>query len=130
GQVALALGQAILTERRLDEARRHARDLVPALEALLAGQYWRPNDVNAVVVSQGPGSYTGLRVGIMSAKTFAYATGAKLFAASTFEAAAARALDELDMLEVIADAQQDRLYIQRFAHGEVDEHPRAVTDVT
>ena len=75
GQVALAEGDALLAARRLDEARHQARDLAPAVADLLAAIGWKPRDIAAIVVSRGPGSYTGLRVGIMSAKTFAYAAG-------------------------------------------------------
>src|SRR5207244_8181870 len=117
GQVALARGGALLALRRLDEARRHARDLVPALRGLLDEQRWRPRDVQAVLVSRGPGSYTGLRVGIMSAKTFAYATGCVLLAVDTFAAIALQAPSEVGRLDVIADAQQDKIYVQAFARS-------------
>ena len=78
GFVALAEGAALRGLRRLDEARRHARDLAPATAELLAAQGWKARDLHGVVVSRGPGSYTGLRVGIMSAKTLAYAVGCAL----------------------------------------------------
>src|SRR5207253_4227955 len=78
GQVALAHGEELLGVLRLDEARRHARDLAPALAELLAQQGWKARELDAVFVSRGPGSYTGLRVGIMSAKTLSYATGCAL----------------------------------------------------
>src|SRR5260370_41614633 len=84
GLVALAEGERLLGERRLDEARRHARDLAPAIRDLLADQGWRARDLDAVVVSRGPGSYTGLRVGIMSAKTLAHAPGCTLLAGDPF----------------------------------------------
>ncbi|HEX5270525.1 MAG TPA: tRNA (adenosine(37)-N6)-threonylcarbamoyltransferase complex dimerization subunit type 1 TsaB [Gemmataceae bacterium] len=117
GQVALAEGDSLLSARRLDESRNHARDLTPAIADLLAGAGWKPRDVSAVVVSRGPGSYTGLRVGIMSAKTFAYAAGCALLAIDTFPVIAARAPAGADPLDVIADAQQQKVYVQRFAHG-------------
>jgi tRNA threonylcarbamoyladenosine biosynthesis protein TsaB len=103
--------------RRLDEARRHTRDLAPAVADLLAGQGWRPRDVQAVVVGRGPGSYTGLRVGIMSAKAFAYATGCALVALDTFAVLAAQAPAEAGRLDVLADAQQDKVYVQSFCQG-------------
>ena len=56
GLVALARGQRLLGERRLDEARRHARDLVPAIADLLEGQGWKARNLSAVLVSRGPGS--------------------------------------------------------------------------
>ena len=119
GQVAVAEGDALRAVRRLDEARRHARDLAPAVRDLLAGQSWRPRDVNAVIVSTGPGSYTGLRVGVMSAKAFAYATGCALVAVETFAAVAAQAPPEAGRLDVLADAQQGKVYVQGFARAEV-----------
>src|SRR5262245_25336168 len=115
GQVWLARGDRLLRGRRLDEARRHARDLAPAVAELLAGEGWRPRDLDAVVVGRGPGSYTGLRVGVMSAKALAYATGCALVAVDTFTAIALQAPDEADRLDVLADAQQDNVYVQAFA---------------
>jgi tRNA threonylcarbamoyladenosine biosynthesis protein TsaB len=114
GQVALALGDELGGVRRLDEARRHARDLAPAAAALLAEQGWRPRDVQAVIVSRGPGSYTGLRVGIMSAKTFAYAAGCILLAVDTFAALVLQTPASIARVDVVADAQQDKVYVQSF----------------
>jgi len=114
GVVALAAGEKLLGEQRLNEARRHARDLAPMVSALLAKQGWRALDLEGVFVSRGPGSYTGLRVGVMSAKTLAYATGARLLALDTFAAIARQAPSNANMVDVVADAQQDKLYVQRF----------------
>ncbi len=115
GLVALAEGDRLLGEKRLDEARRHARDLAPAMAALLAEQGWKARELAGVIVSRGPGSYTGLRVGVMSAKTLAYALGCKLLAIDTFAAIAHQAPASASVVEVIADAQQEKVYAQRFA---------------
>jgi tRNA threonylcarbamoyladenosine biosynthesis protein TsaB len=120
GQVALAEGAAVRQVRRLDEARRHARDLVPAIADLLTAQRWRPKEVQAVIVSRGPGSYTGLRVGIMSAKTFAYLTGCTLLAIDTFAAIVRQAPAEATHVDVLADAQQEKVYVQSFARRAMD----------
>jgi tRNA threonylcarbamoyladenosine biosynthesis protein TsaB len=113
GRVALAEEGRVLAAGVLDEGRRHARDLAPCVRDLLQERNWRPADVEAVLVSRGPGSYTGLRVGIMSAKAFAYATGCKLLGVDTFAAIALQSEPALHV-EVIADAQQGRVYCQRF----------------
>lgn len=125
GQVAVALGEDLRGLRRLDEARRHARDLAPAVSELLAEQGWRPRDVKAVIVSRGPGSYTGLRVGIMSAKTFAYATGCALLAVDTFAALALQAPAPIARVDVLADAQQDKIYVQPFVRESAGWQPLA-----
>jgi tRNA threonylcarbamoyladenosine biosynthesis protein TsaB len=114
GQVALAEGNRLRKVRRLDEARRHARDLAPAVRDLLTTAGWRPRDLQAVVVSRGPGSYTGLRVGIMSAKALAYATGCTLLGIDTFAAVARQAPAGGENVDVLADAQQRKVYVQPF----------------
>ena len=118
GWVALAEGEQLPHVRRLDATRRHARDLAPAAAEILGRQGWKPRDVQAVFVSHGPGSYTGLRVGIMSAKVFAYATGCILLAVDTFAAIALQAPEAgPQIIDVLADAQQEKLYVQRFARS-------------
>jgi tRNA threonylcarbamoyladenosine biosynthesis protein TsaB len=114
GLVAVAQGEHLREVRRLQEARRHARDLAPAVAELLAAQGWKPRDIDAVAVSRGPGSYTGLRVGVVSAKTFCYATGCRLLALDTFAVIANQAPVEVQRLTVLADAQQDKVYVQEF----------------
>ncbi len=114
GQAALAAGDQLLRARPLDETRRHARDLAPAVVELLAAESWKPRDLNGVIVSRGPGSYTGLRVGIMAAKVLAYAVGIPVVGVDTFLAIAAQAGPEVSRLDVLADAQQDKIYVQPF----------------
>lgn len=130
GLVALAQGERLLRTRRLDESRRHARDLAPAVAELLAAEGWRPRDLQAVLVSRGPGSYTGLRVGIMSAKTLAYATGCALIAVETFEVLAWQTPAEAAVVYVLDDAQQDRLYVQKFARTAASGEWTAASDLT
>jgi tRNA threonylcarbamoyladenosine biosynthesis protein TsaB len=121
GQVALAEGKTVRGAKRLDEARQHARDLVPAVRDLLTAQGWQPRDLAGVIVGRGPGSYTGLRVGIMSAKALAYATGCALLAIDTFHAIAQQVVEEMGSVDVLADAQQDRVYVQRFGRSSSSE---------
>jgi tRNA threonylcarbamoyladenosine biosynthesis protein TsaB len=98
----------------LDDSRRHARDLALTIEQLLRDASLQPRDLTGVMVSLGPGSYTGLRVGLASAKALAYATGGKLIAVETFAAIAAQSPPEADQVWVIADALQGQVYHQRF----------------
>jgi tRNA threonylcarbamoyladenosine biosynthesis protein TsaB len=121
GAIGIAAGSTLLAEKMLDETRRHARDLVPAMAELLRGQRWRPKDLDAVFVSLGPGSYTGLRVGVMSAKTLAYATGCAAIGVPTFLAIARQVRCPALELTVVADAQKNKLYVQRFRRESADE---------
>jgi tRNA threonylcarbamoyladenosine biosynthesis protein TsaB len=130
GQVAVAEGERLLGVRSLDEARRHARDLAPAVGELLAARGWQPRDLDSVVVSRGPGSYTGLRVGIMSAKALAYATGCALLAVDTFAAVAVQAPADVLTLHVLADAQQNKIYVQGFRREAMGTELTASTPLT
>src|SRR2546421_2591709 len=102
GQVGVARGAELLAARRLDAARRHARDLVPAVGELFRGQGWRARGLTGVIVGRGPGSYTGLRVGLSAAKALAYATGCALVAVDTFAVIARQADVAADRLEAVA----------------------------
>src|SRR5690606_26101803 len=75
-------------------------------------------ELTGVVVGLGPGSYTGLRVGVMSAKTLAYAVGCELVGVETFRAIARRVPVGAATLDVIAEAQQRRRYPQRFTRSD------------
>ena len=114
GQVGLALGGAVASQVALDPNRRHNRDLAPAVQHLLRGAGLSARSLVGVMVSVGPGSFTGLRVGVMSAKALAYALGCKLVAVPTFHAIAAQATVKATSLEVIADALKGLVYSQRF----------------
>src|SRR5689334_18531380 len=85
-RIGLARGGAVVRSASLDETRRHARDLAATVDSLLKAESLHPKDLTGVMVGRGPGSYTGLRVGLTSAKALAYATGCKLIAVDTFAA--------------------------------------------
>lgn len=115
GRVGLARGAAVVRAVALDETRRHARDLAAVVCEILSAEALRPANLTGIMVSVGPGSYTGLRVGLATAKTFAYATGCKLIAVPTFAAIALHS-SERDVL-VVSDALQGRIYRQRYSGG-------------
>jgi len=105
----------VLAARELKSAgRRHAQSLVAEIDALLRENSARAADCDVVAVSVGPGSFTGLRCGVVCAKTFAYATGCRLTAVDTFEAVATASPDEVEAVSVIADAQRGDIYIGRY----------------
>lgn len=72
----------------LDVRQRHAQVLLPAIRSALAECRLTPREISLITVTSGPGSFTGLRVGIMAAKTWAWATGARLVAIPSLTAIA------------------------------------------
>jgi tRNA threonylcarbamoyladenosine biosynthesis protein TsaB len=89
GGVAGLDGERIAV-RHFAAAADHARLLAAALDEVAAELGWRPRDVELVAVIRGPGSFTGLRVGITTAKAVAWAAAARLVGASLFEVLAWR----------------------------------------
>lgn len=115
GTLALLEGDKCLAEQTLDRAgRRHAQTLVAEASELFRRFELRPADCRAVAVSIGPGSFTGLRVGVVFAKTFAYVTGCAVAAVNTFLAIAENAPDGFDSLHVVEDAQRGELFAGEF----------------
>ena len=114
GFVALAVGGTVVGTRVLDPGRRQNRDLAPFAGELLTAAGLTPKSLRGVVVSVGPGSYTGLRVGLISAKVLAYAVGCELIAVPTFAAIADLAPPELTAVDVISDGLQGLVYSQRY----------------
>jgi tRNA threonylcarbamoyladenosine biosynthesis protein TsaB len=103
--------------RRLEESRRHARDLASAVVALLGVRGWRARDLTAVIVGIGPGSFTGLRVGLASAKALAYAIGCPLYGVPTFEGLVRQLPAEATRAVAIADALQGKVYVEEFGRS-------------
>jgi tRNA threonylcarbamoyladenosine biosynthesis protein TsaB len=114
GSVALVESGRLLGEKKLALGRQHGQVLIPALGELLAGCSKRPRHCNLIAVSVGPGSFTGLRVGVVCAKTLAYAIGCPLAAVNTLHAIACNAPPDVSMVNVIGDAQRGELFTARF----------------
>jgi tRNA threonylcarbamoyladenosine biosynthesis protein TsaB len=82
-------GSNVLLELELNPGQRSAQSLAPAIKSLLQQVSWQPAEVQLVAVTIGPGSFTGLRVGVTTAKTFAYSVGAEILGIDTLETIAA-----------------------------------------
>src|SRR5208282_2376277 len=78
GSVALLQGSAVLVEQSFSHGLKHAAGLLPMIDQMVRGQGWEPADLQHVYISQGPGSFTGLRIGVTLAKTLSLATGARV----------------------------------------------------
>ena len=125
GYLGLVKGHDRIQECWLESARKHVSDLAPAINKLLCETGWQPSQLDAIAVGIGPGSYTGLRIGIMSARTLALVTGARLLGLGNFEIqAAGLPQDAPEQIEFIADAQQDKLYRQTFCKSDQQYKPQ------
>jgi len=117
GSVAALWGERVLIERRLPLAKGTAAELVPTIREILQQVGWRPIDIQGVGVTIGPGSFTGLRVGVTTAKTLAYATQAAVAGVDTFEAIAFACPPVVSHLAVVIDGQQGQIVCKQFRRG-------------
>ena len=109
GSLAIAKGSEILCELTLDAKLRTAQSLVPGISQALGEVGWKPDEIQLVALTIGPGSFTGLRLGLTTAKTFAYAVGAEILGIDTLEAIAAGVPEEVEQVAVAIDAQRGQL---------------------
>jgi tRNA threonylcarbamoyladenosine biosynthesis protein TsaB len=93
-----------VAERPLGEAGEHARRLMPELVTAAAALGWQIPAVDLVAVVRGPGSFTGLRVGVTTAKTLCWAVDARLVGVSGFEVVARQSAAACGQPEEVAIA--------------------------
>lgn len=112
--VALSDGDRVVAHATLDRPRAHAEHLVPMIADVLHRGAVDRKDLAAVAVSSGPGSYTGLRIGVSTAKGLAAATGAGLVSVPSLLALAYRAepfARRNDRIAAAFDARRDEVYV-------------------
>lgn len=119
---ALHDGRDVVARTSTIDARRHTEILAPAIEAMFAETDVAPADLSRVAVGVGPGPFTGLRVGIMTAMTFAYALDLPIGGVCSLDALAHRAhtLGMRGPLLVATDARRKEIY---WAHYDLDGGP-------
>ncbi len=83
--VALSIGSRLIDEKISRESRAHARVIAPMTLEILKDSGYTIDNCDAVVVSGGPGSYTGLRVGVSLAKGLCYGSGKPLISVESVE---------------------------------------------
>ncbi|WP_028926886.1 tRNA (adenosine(37)-N6)-threonylcarbamoyltransferase complex dimerization subunit type 1 TsaB [Pseudonocardia acaciae] len=129
-------GPAVLAERAYPGARRHGEQLMPAVREVCAEAGRRLDELDAVVCGAGPGPFTGLRVGLVSAASMGDALDVPVYGVCSLDAVAAAAqvtvTDVTDVtaepLLVVADARRRELYWAAYdEHGRRTEGPAVDT---
>ena len=109
GSVALLDGSTAVARADLPTRERHSAGIVPLLDGLLGASGWTLRDLEAVGAGLGPGSFTGIRVGLTVARGLAFSLGIPLKGVSSFEALARGAGGE-GRVAVFSDARRGRIY--------------------
>jgi tRNA threonylcarbamoyladenosine biosynthesis protein TsaB len=114
GRVAAAEGPRLVGQLELSPDQRSAQSLAGGIRQVLVDVGWSIGEIELVAVTKGPGSFTGLRVGVVTAKTLAYAIGARVIGLNTLEVIAAQARCEAPRLSVAIDAQRGQVFAATF----------------
>lgn len=119
--VALHDGASVVAESTTLDARAHAEHLAPNIRAALASAGAEPGDVTDVVVGIGPGPFTGLRVGIVTGRTFAFALGLPVRGLTSLDAIAHEAWlgGRRGDLLVATDARRKEVYAATYVLDDV-----------
>jgi len=117
--VALHDGDGVLAESSTLDARRHGEYLAPGIVQVLAQAGRTAAEVSAVVAGTGPGPFTGLRIGLVTARTFAFACGIPVFGVCSLDALVHQAwLEDAAGLGkscvVATDARRKEVYWARY----------------
>lgn len=107
----------IVSAGQLSGEMQHASELMPLVDRLLNEQGWPADSITDVLVSIGPGSFTGLRLGVTVARTLAWSIGARLVAVPTVDCLARNALAARPVpqhLAVLLDAKRSQVYAAAF----------------
>lgn len=117
GSVALVEGGAALGEVRLRPPVGHSLTLLPSIEFLLRALALGPLDVDGYAIALGPGSFTGVRVGLATVQGLALASGRPCLGLSNLDVLAARIVGEADCLVAVVDAYRDEVWTRRYDRG-------------
>ncbi len=120
---ALLKDETVVAEETVHRLLGQAEGLLPQIEQLLQNCQVKKEEIGAVAVSRGPGSFTGLRIGLATAQALAWAWGCKLLGVGTLEALAYNLPVEGLILSPLMDAQKGNYYqaLYRFKEGSMEE---------
>ena len=114
--VALLEDEKLVAESTVTVKKNHSISLMPTIDFLVAQAGWQPSDLERIVVAQGPGSYTGLRVAVATAKTLAYALDIDLVGVSSLQALTDLTVD--GVVIPIMDARRNNVYAGFYENGQ------------
>lgn len=103
-------GKTVVCREVAEQGYSHAEKLHVFIEAVLHTSQLQFKDLSAIAVSQGPGSYTGLRIGVSAAKGLCYALKIPLIAVDTLEILASKANIESGLIIPMIDARRMEVY--------------------
>ena len=114
----MAADGRLLTERTITEGMRHGRELLPNIAEATSQAGWAAQSIDLLALSIGPGSFTGLRISVMFARTLASQSPVRILAVPTLAVIAAGAPTDQRDIAVLTYAQRDGVYRARYCRND------------
>lgn len=114
--IALTKGKSLLEELTSKAERNHSIHLIPHIQQLLSSVGLSPRELDAFAVGVGPGSYTGVRIGVTVGKTFAWTHGMSLLGVSSLEAMALGGMEAYAAAEVAGESRSPSVMLSALDH--------------
>jgi tRNA threonylcarbamoyladenosine biosynthesis protein TsaB len=114
GSVATVRDGTVLAEEQFPHGLQHAAHVIPIIDRLCRRESWKPAEIDEIYLSIGPGSFTGLRIGVTVAKTMALANGVKLVAVPTLRVLAENAPSDARHVIIVLDAKRNQIFTARY----------------
>jgi len=135
GSAALARGDELLAEKLFTAPLKHSAEIFPTIFTLLSRFELKPDRIEQIYISGGPGSFTGLRIAATLAKTMHLATGVKIVSVDTLDVIAANVIsltedngsDEIpktagyERVAAIVDAKRGQFFVAVYERGHPDQ---------
>ena len=113
--IAILEDDKLLAEMTINIKKNHSVTLMPAIDFLMESLDLKPSDLGRVVVAEGPGSYTGLRIAVATAKTLAHTLKIDLVGVSSLRIMVAEDIDGLVI--PLMDARRNNVYAGFYENG-------------
>ncbi|RHW51814.1 tRNA (adenosine(37)-N6)-threonylcarbamoyltransferase complex dimerization subunit type 1 TsaB [Bombilactobacillus bombi] len=108
--VAAAQNKQILAQTNDTNQKAHSTNLMPAIDQVTKKAGWQPQDIDRVVVAQGPGSFTGVRIAVTVAKMLAWTLDKELVGVSSLAALARNVHDTTGLIVPLFDARHQNVF--------------------
>ncbi|MDA8229281.1 MAG: tRNA (adenosine(37)-N6)-threonylcarbamoyltransferase complex dimerization subunit type 1 TsaB [Desulfitobacterium hafniense] len=119
--LALAEDSKVIAEGFLHTNKTHSERLIPMLDQLLLAASWKLSDLDFIGVVRGPGSFTGIRIGIATAEGFAQVLNIPVIGVTSLEALAWAGYGRDEEIVPILDARKNEWYTARFRWSPEDQ---------
>ena len=103
--IALYKNGTLINIKKIESNQSHSNNLIPTIKDILDGYKIKSNDIKEIMVNNGPGSFTGVRIGVTVAKTFAYALNLPIKTVSSLQ------------IKAISSSKEDKLVVESDKNG-------------